>query len=85
MLPTSHTDFQAALAQLKEAGGAMTYESPTPSGPGVWIVWDGDTLKQHMTDIGHPDITIRETTESALHEGGLTDAEIAEVMDGFND
>jgi hypothetical protein len=66
-----HPNFDEALAEFRQSGGAMNYHCAMPDAPEAWQVCDGKELEEQIEG------TAREATESALAEGGMSDDEIA--------
>ena len=75
-----YADFDASLQAYREAGGYMLHEPPhhlEGDTKHSWWVGDYDTI---ASIIFVPDRTPEDTTRHALEAGGLSEAQIKELM-----
>ena len=88
-------DFQEALAEFRDGGGAILYAKNPADGRFAWQVGPADLIGKRAADslptdyIGRRDAidrTAKKATEYALAQGGMTDREICdELADYFLD
>jgi hypothetical protein len=74
-----HRDFQDALADWRESGGAINYLSATSDEPQGWEVVGGVELAERIT------CTVRQACVLALEAGGMTEGQITTEMRDFVD
>jgi len=75
-----HADFDEALAEWREVGGAMNHQQPTPHNSESWEVW------QSLSDLEEAvDCSAKTATVTALRAGGMTEQQIATEMEDWQD
>lgn len=74
--------FEAALAEFEESGGAMNFCDAHL--PGEQKIWQVGTLEE-IDEATNDDVTPRYATEHALREGGKPEAEIAILLEDWDD
>lgn len=75
-------DFEAALAEFAESGGAMNFcDTHLPGERKIWQVGTPEEVNEATND----DVTPRYATEKALREGGVSESQIADLLEGWID
>ena len=74
-------DFDSALAKFREEGGAILFLPATSLSSNRWFVSYGDDVYEMLNE----GLTIREVTEQALANGGLSQEQINQEMEYFCD
>lgn len=75
----TYKNFDEALKDFRESGGAMIYYGPSSDGPACWEVTD---IMSAIEMVG-PSHTPRYATELALTMGGMSEGEIQRELEGW--